>query len=192
MSIATKRGDGGQTSLAGGIRVAKSHPRVEAYGTVDELNSALGLARALCPDEGLRSQIRAIQQELFRVGSALATPAESRKPQVPISAEMVEQLTRQVQEIEQIEGILLDWSIPGEHPVAAAFDLARTICRRAEREIVRLRETGEPVEDNILAYVNRLSDFLWLAARKVEAEAGVRSSLRECSGASGPRWSRAW
>lgn len=192
MSIATKRGDGGQTSLAGGIRVSKSHPRVEAYGTVDELNSALGLARALCPDESLRSQIRAIQQELFRVGSALATPAESRKPQVPISAEMVEQLTRQVQEIEKLEGILLDWSIPGEHPVAAAFDLARTICRRAEREIVRLREAGEPVEDNILAYVNRLSDFLWLAARKVEAEAGVRSSLRECSGASGPRWSRAW
>lgn len=192
MSIATKRGDGGQTSLAGGIRVSKSHPRVEAYGTVDELNSALGLARALCSDESLRSQIRAIQQELFRVGSALATPAESRKPQVPISAEMVEQLTRQVQEIEKLEGILLDWSIPGEHPVAAAFDLARTICRRAEREIVRLREAGEPVEDNILAYVNRLSDFLWLAARKVEAEAGVRSSLRECSGASGPRWSRAW
>lgn len=192
MSIATKRGDGGQTSLAGGIRVSKSHQRVETYGTIDELNSALGLARALCPDESVCGRIRAIQQDLFRIGSALATPMESRKPQVPVTAEMVDRLTQQVLEIEQRDDILSDWSIPGEHPAAAAFDLARTICRRAEREIVRLRESGEPVEDAIVAYVNRLSDLLWLVARKLEAEAGVKSSLRELNGASGPRWSRAW
>lgn len=192
MSIATKRGDCGQTSLAGGIRVSKSHQRVETYGTIDELNSALGLARALCSDESLRGWIRAIQQELFWVGSALATPMESRKPQIPITPTMVDRLTQQVHEIEQQAGILSDWSIPGEHPASAAFDLARTICRRAEREIVRLRESGEPVEEAIVAYVNRLSDLLWLVARKVEAEAGVNSSLRQLNGASGPRWSRAW
>lgn len=192
MSIATKRGDAGETSLAGGIRVMKSSQRVESYGCIDELNAALGLARALSPDENLRRQVRAIQQELFRVGSALATPPNSRKPQVVISEEMVEGLTRQVQEIESQDGILCDWSIPGETPAAAAFDLARTICRRAEREIVRLCESGEPVQKTILAYINRLSDLLWLMARKVEADSGANSSLRQLSGVAGARWSRAW
>ncbi|MCS7044202.1 MAG: cob(I)yrinic acid a,c-diamide adenosyltransferase [Bryobacterales bacterium] len=192
MSIATKRGDGGETSLAGGIRVPKSHQRVESYGTIDELNSAIGLARALCQGESVRSQLRAIQQELFRVGSALATPPESRKPQIPITPDMVDGLTRQVHEIEGVDGVLADWAIPGGHPAAAALDLARTICRRAEREIVRLRDSGEPVQETILAYVNRLSDLLWLLARKLETEAGINSSLRELNQVSGPRWSRAW
>jgi cob(I)alamin adenosyltransferase len=192
MSIATKRGDGGETSLAGGIRVSKGHPRVESYGTIDELNSALGLARALSADEVLRGELRAIQQDLFLLGSALATPPDSRKPQPEIGLENVEELTRRVQEIEAQEGILADWSIPGEHPAAAALDLARTICRRAERQIVRLRDSGEPVADAVVAYVNRLSDLLWLMARKVEAEAGADSSLRKLNGKSGPRWSRAW
>ena len=114
MSIATTRGDGGQTGLAGGIRVSKSSPRVEAYGTVDELNSALGLARSICDDADLRERTELIQRELFRLGSALATPPESRKGQPPVTAEMVEALTRQVHEIEATEGLLSDWSLPGE------------------------------------------------------------------------------
>ncbi|MCS6953728.1 MAG: cob(I)yrinic acid a,c-diamide adenosyltransferase [Bryobacterales bacterium] len=192
MSISTRRGDGGETSLAGGLRVSKAHLRVEAYGTVDELNSALGLARALCSHDDLRQRIRAIQEQLFRIGSALATPPASRKPQVDIGPELVDELTRQVHEIEQQEGILSDWSIPGEHTAAAALDLARTICRRAERQIVRLREAGEPVQETILAYMNRLSDLLWLYGRKLESEAGVDSSLRHRTQRPGPRWSRAW
>ena len=192
MSIATKRGDGGQTSLAGGIRVSKSSQRVETYGTVDELNSALGMARAHCEDEDLRSRTKLIQRELFRIGSGLATPPESRKPQVPITDEMVEGLTKQVHEIEATPGLLSDWSLPGEHPTAAAFDVARTICRRAERCVVRLIEAGEAVEPNALAYLNRLSDLLWLFARKVEVDAGVTNSLREMNAKSGPKWSRAW
>lgn len=192
MSIATKRGDGGQTGLAGGIRVSKSSLRVEAYGTVDELNSMLGMARSHCEDENLRERTKSIQRELFRIGSALATPPESRKPQVPIPVEMVDGLTRQVHEIEATPGLLSDWSLPGEHPTAAVFDVARTICRRAERNVVRLVESGEAVEPNILAYLNRLSDLLWLFARKVEAEAGVTNSLREMNGKTGPKWSRAW
>jgi cob(I)alamin adenosyltransferase len=175
MSIATKRGDGGETGLAGGIRVSKASLRVETYGTIDELNSSLGLAR-----------------ELFQVGSALATPPESKKPQVPVTVEMVEALTAQVHEIEAIEGILTDWSLPGEDAAAAAYDVARTICRRAERGVVRLREAGETVEANALAYLNRLSDLLWLYARKLEAGAGVNSSLRAVNEKAGPRWSRAW
>lgn len=192
MSIATKRGDGGQTGLAGGIRVSKASLRVETYGTVDELNSLLGFARAHCDNQDLHDRTKLIQRELFRIGSGLATPPESRKPQVPITEEMVEGLTRQVHEIEATEGLLSDWSLPGEHPTGAVFDLARTVCRRAERCVVRLIEAGETVEPNILAYLNRLSDLLWLFARKIEVEAGVTNSLREMNAKSGPKWSRAW
>jgi cob(I)alamin adenosyltransferase len=192
MSIATKRGDGGETGLAGGIRVSKSSLRVETYGTVDELNSALGLARSMCDDADLRERTKRIQRELFRIGSALATPPESSKPQVAVPAESVDELTGQVYEIEATEGLLSDWSLPGETAAGAAYDLARTVCRRAERCVVRLMESGEAVEPNILAYLNRLSDLLWLFARKVEVGVERSTSLREINGKSGPRWSRAW
>jgi cob(I)alamin adenosyltransferase len=191
MSIATKRGDGGETGLAGGIRVSKSSLRVETYGTVDELNSAMGLARSMCDDADLRDRTKRIQRELFRIGSALATPPQSSKPQVSVPAESVEELTAQVHELEGTEGLLSDWSLPGETVPGAAYDLARTVCRRAERCVVRLIESGEAVEPNILAYLNRLSDLLWLFARKVELGADG-TSLREINGTSGPRWSRAW
>jgi cob(I)alamin adenosyltransferase len=192
MSIATKRGDSGQTSLAGGIRVSKASIRVESYGAIDELNSALGMARALCADPDIKERTKRIQRELFRVGSSLATPPESRKPQVPVTTEMVDALTAQVHELEAQEGMLSDWSLPGEDPVSAAYDFARTVCRRAERAAVRLMESGEPFDLNVIAYLNRLSDLLWLFARRVELSAGASSSLREINGASGPRWSRAW
>jgi cob(I)alamin adenosyltransferase len=192
MSIATKRGDGGQTGLAGGIRVSKASLRVETYGTVDELNSLLGVARSHCEDADLRERTKLIQRELFRIGSGLATPPESRKPQVPVTEEMVDGLTAQVVEIEATEGLLSDWSLPGEHPTGAAFDLARAVCRRAERGVVRLMESGEGVNPNILAYLNRLSDLLWLFARKIEVDAGITNSLREMNAKTGPKWSRAW
>jgi cob(I)alamin adenosyltransferase len=192
MSIATKRGDTGETGLAGGIRVSKASLRVETYGTVDELNSLLGLARSHCEDADLRERTKLIQRELFRIGSGLATPPESRKPQVPVPEEMVEGLTAQVHEIEATPGLLSDWSLPGEHPTGAAYDLARTVCRRAERGVVRLIESGEAVNPNILAYLNRLSDLLWLFARKVEVDAGITNSLREMNDKTGPKWSRAW
>jgi cob(I)alamin adenosyltransferase len=192
MSIATKRGDGGQTGLAGGSRVSKSSLRVEAYGTVDELNSVLGVARAQCRDVALRDRTKLIQRELFQIGSGLATPSDSRKSQVPVPEEMVEGLTAQVHEIEGMEGLLSDWSLPGEHPAGAFYDHARTVCRRAERCAVRLVESGEAVHPNILAYLNRLSDLLWLFARKLEVEAGLTNSLREMNEKSGTRWSRAW
>ncbi len=192
MSIATKTGDSGQTGLAGGIRVSKASLRVESYGTVDELNSVLGIARSHCEDENLRDRTKLIQRELFRVGSGLATPPESRKAQVPVTPELVEGLTQQVYELEALPGMLSDWSLPGEHPAGAFFDLARTVCRRAERCVVRLIESGEAVEPNILMYLNRLSDLLWLFARKLEVDAGVTNSLREMNNKSGPKWSRAW
>ena len=191
-SIATTRGDNGLTSLAGGIRVSKGSQRVEAYGTVDELNSTLGFARSICGDPHIVDLVSDIQRELFKVGSALATPPESPKPPVPIDDEMVERLTKEVHRLEAIEGILSDWSVPGALRVAAAFDMARTVCRRAERCVVRLREAGEPVQPPIVPYLNRLSDLLWLIGRKLEHEAGVSGSLRAETGKPGNRWSRAW
>jgi len=191
-SIATTRGDQGQTGLAGGIRVSKASYRVESYGTVDELNSSLGFARSICEDEAVCAFVRSIQLELFRIGSALATPPQSAKPQVEIGADAVDRLTAEVHRLEAIEGVLSDWSVPGEETVAASFDLARTICRRAERATVRLVETGEVVQPTILAYLNRLSDLLWLIGRKLEHDAGVSGSLRAATGKSGNRWSRAW
>lgn len=191
-SISTMKGDGGETSLAGGVRVSKASVRVEAYGTIDELNSTIGLARAVCADEEIRTFAKGVQQELFKIGSALATPPDSPKPQVPLDNALVDRLTTEVHRIEAIEGVLGDWSIPGEHAAAAAFDVARTVCRRAERGIVRLAEAGDAVSPVVIAYVNRLSDLLWLFARKLEHDAGVNSSLRDATGKAGNRFSRAW
>ena len=192
MSIATTRGDGGQTGLAGGIRVSKASLRVDTYGNVDELISTLGFARSICDDREIAEFAHGVQRELFKVGSALATPPESPKPQVPIDTAMVERLTAEVHRIEAIEGMLSDWSVSGAHTAAAAFDVARTVCRRAERGVVKLAEAGEPVQPAILAYLNRLSDLLWLFGRKLEKDAGVSGSLRAETGKAGNRWSRAW
>jgi cob(I)alamin adenosyltransferase len=136
--------------------------------------------------------VRGVQRELFKIGSALATPPESPKPQVPIETTMVDALTAEVHRLESLEGMLSDWSVSGAHTAAAAFDVARTVCRRAERGVVRLSETGEAVQPAIVAYLNRLSDLLWLFARKLELDAGVSGSLRAETGKAGNRWSRAW
>ena len=191
-SISTMRGDGGETSLAGGVRVSKGSARVETYGTIDELNSALGFARSICDDAEMAAFTKSIQQDLFRIGSSLATPPESPKPPVLIDASLVDRLTTEVHRIEAIEGMLADWSIPGEHRAAAAFDVARTICRRAERAVVRLLESGASLQPAILPYVNRLSDVLWLFGRKLEHDAGLNASLRDVTGKAGNRFSRAW
>jgi len=191
-SIATTRGDAGQTGLAGGIRVSKASIRVEAYGNVDELNAALAFARSICDEPGIAGLTRSIQQDLFKIASALATPLNSPKPAVAIDAAMVDRLTAEVHRIEAIEGMLSDWSISGDLDVAAAFNLARTVCRRAERGVVRLLESQEPVQSAILCYLNRLSDLLWLVARQLEHNVGINSSLREQTGKGGNRWSRAW
>jgi cob(I)alamin adenosyltransferase len=191
MSIATKRGDGGETSLAGAVRVSKAHLRVEAYGTVDELNTFMGLARVMNHDPEVTELVKTLQRELFKVGSALATAPNGRKPEPPITVDMVDALTAHVHRIEATDGILADWSLPGEHPESAAFDVARTICRRAERQVVRLIESGDPVNPQILAYLNRLSDLLWLLGRLVEKQAGVSAKLRDET-KPGARWSRAW
>jgi len=191
MSISTTRGDGGQTGLAGGIRVSKADLRVESYGTVDELNTFLGQARSNCQDPEIKAWTETIQRTLFRLGSALATPPESKKQPPIISAEDVAMLTELVHKVEAIEGILSDWSLPGAHPESAAFEVARTVCRRAERNVIRFVESGGVVKPEIIAYLNRLSDVIWLFGRLIEFNAGVDARLRD-EAKTGPKWSRAW
>jgi len=191
MSISTKRGDGGQTGLAGGIRVSKADLRVESYGSVDELNTTLGFARSICENKEIAEWTETIQRTLFRVGSALATPPESKKQPPVITQEDIDMLTDLVHKIEATEGILSDWSLPGAHTQSAAYEVARTVCRRAERAAVRFVENGGVVQPNVLPYLNRLSDAIWLFGRLIEFNAGIESRLRpETKG--GPKWSRAW
>ena len=128
---------------------------------------------------------------MFRVGSALATPPESKKKPPVISEEDVDKLTDLVHSIEATEGILADWSLPGGNTESAAYEMARTVCRRAERSAVRFLESGAVVQPEVLAYLNRLSDVIWLFGRLIEHNAGVNSRLRDESH-SGPKFSRAW
>ncbi len=191
MSIATRQGDTGQTGLIGGTRVSKADLRVESYGSVDELNSTLGFARSICSHQEIAAWTEDIQRTLFRVGAALATPPENRKQPAVISIEDVDKLTALVHKIEATDGILADWSLPGAHTESAAYEIARTVCRRAERAAVRFVEAGGVVEPPVIAYLNRLSDLIWLFGRLIEVGAGIDARLREET-RGGPGWSRAW
>ena len=198
MSISTKRGDTGKTSLIGGKRVSKADRRVEAYGTIDELISVMGFARSICENAAVRDRTKAIQRELFTVSAVVAAgpmkaAKKAGKGEAPpaVTREMVDALTADVYEAEKIEGLLADWALPGGHAAAAAFDIARTTCRRAERQVVRLGDKGEKVPANVLVYLNRLSDLLWLFGRRLEKDAGVDGALRDGKHP-GTGWSRAW
>jgi cob(I)alamin adenosyltransferase len=190
-SIATTTGDSGQTGLVGGLRVSKADLRVESYGTVDELNTFLGFARAICTHAEVKAWTETIQRTLFRVGAALSTPLESRKAPSNVTAEDVAWLTAIVHQIESTPGILADWSLPGAHTESAAYEMARTVCRRAERIAIRFRESGAEVPAEVIAYLNRLSDAIWLFGRLIEVQAGVDATLRQDDKA-GPKFSRAW
>jgi len=156
-----------------------------------ELNTVIGVARTRCNDAEVNTEIRGIQRELFVVGSAVSTRPEAKKPIPVIGKEMVHRLDALVERWEAEPGILRDWSIPGEYAGSAGFDVARAICRRAERANVRYVSNGGDVQPTVLEYLNRLSDVLWLAARVIEARAGIDARLRD-DAHPGPPWSRAW
>ena len=190
MSIATKTGDKGKTALIGGERVSKADFRVETYGTIDELGAAMGFARSICGDAEIDELTKRIQRELFLVAGSVANPNWEDAPKPYVTPDMIENLTSEVSRIEAMDGILSDWSLPGDVSAAEAYDVARTICRRAERCVVRMDESDESVDSQIVTYLNRLSDLLWLIGRLLELRAGVDSSLR--GGDDGKKWSRAW
>lgn len=190
-SIATERGDSGQTGLIGDARVSKADLRVEAYGTIDELGAQMGFARSICNDAEVNALTKEIQRELFLVAGSVANPRATAKNPPDVTTDMIDRLTREVHRIERLPGILSDWALPGDHAAAAAYDVARTVCRRAERCVVRLAEAGEDVALEVIKYLNRLSDLLWLMGRVLELRAGVNARLRDGEH-EGPKWSRAW
>jgi cob(I)alamin adenosyltransferase len=191
MSIATKRGDGGQTSLPGGRRVSKSDLRIECYGAIDELISQLGFARSICQHADVSGRVKEIQHDLFRVAAAIGTPEDAAARPPEITQSMVDALEQEVHRIEEMPGILGDWSLPGELAESAAFEVARTVCRRAERLVVQLADSSGLQSKQVLPYLNRLSDLLWLMGRLVENRAGIDASLRS-KDQPGKPWSRAW
>jgi cob(I)alamin adenosyltransferase len=169
----TKTGDGGETGLFGGGRVSKADPRVEAYGTVDELNAAVGWARALGLEAGIEEVLSDAQADLFTIGAHLATPggrAESHLPALP--APRIQVWEAWIDQAEATLPPLRSFILPGGSRAAAALHVIRTVCRRAERRVVALSET-DPVDPTILMYLNRFSDLLFVAARVANAAAGV-------------------
>jgi cob(I)alamin adenosyltransferase len=173
MSIVTKTGDRGETSLMYGRRVPKDDPRVDAYGCVDEVNAALGLSRALSKNQCVCDYILAVQKDLIVVMGELATLPEDRQRYVRegfqfTSRNMVERLTATIVDLEKDPSLYpKDWVIPGGNSVSAALDLARTTCRRAERRVAGLLG-AEGFNPEILRYLNRLSDLCWILARFIE------------------------
>lgn len=173
MSIVTKTGDKGTTGLMYNRRLPKTHPRVEAYGCVDELNAALGMARATAKHEFVGNNLLVIQKDLVALMGELATTSEDMaryvKDRYPVlTPAMTESLEKVVREIEEQKITFDGWATPGTSVNSAALDVARTVCRRAERRVCALQEQGELRNPEIIVYLNRLSDLLWLLARWVE------------------------
>lgn len=171
MSISTKRGDDGSTSLLFGKRVSKTHPRVMTYGRVDELSSALGLCRAHCPDPTTRAQLLEIQKQLIQMMAELATDDadqaryHEKHGTQAVQSDAVEALGAHViakEKNNRFDG----WTYAGENIPEAFFDQARTTCRRAERGLVALKESGATLRPELIHYLNRLADLLWLWAKE--------------------------
>ena len=176
MKIYTRTGDQGETGLFGGGRVPKDHPRVAAYGDVDELNSTLGLVRAAAPEGFFDPLIESIQRDLFSIGGHLATPDPERVSKAlekaALSAERITEFERIMDEAEKALPPLRAFILPAGTRVAAALHLARTVCRRAERSVVHLAHS-EPVPELFVTYLNRLSDLLFTLARLANLRDGV-------------------
>lgn len=174
MKIYTRTGDQGQTGLIGGTRVPKDHVRVAAYGDIDELNAAIGLAKAHTRDARLSVLLGEIQRDLFALGAQLADPTAkvgTRKAKAAITAARIRRLERAIDSREAALPPLAHFILPGGAPLGASLHLARTICRRAERAIVTLAR-DEPVDVRVLAYVNRLADLLFVVARSENGRSG--------------------
>jgi|SRR5690606_2547153 len=178
MKVYTKTGDRGETSLYGGVKVSKNHIRIDAYGTVDELNSAIGLIRSSELSPVSAQQLIKVQKNLFHIGAELATPAEklflaNGKPRLPKLMEEsdIEELEVWIDEMEESLPDLMHFILPGGNLAASHAHLSRCICRRAERITVALSETEE-IREAVIKYLNRLSDYLFVLARKIAQDAG--------------------
>ncbi|MGF1670062.1 MAG: cob(I)yrinic acid a,c-diamide adenosyltransferase [Balneolaceae bacterium] len=171
MKIYTKQGDAGMTSLFGGVRTSKNNPRIEAYGTIDELNSVLGIVISLNPTEFGKNILNQVQQMLFVVGADLATPEDKKERISRTGKQEITKLELWIDEMQERLPDLKHFILPGGSPVGAHLHLARTVCRRAERMIIGCRQ-NEPVSDNLVILINRLSDLLFVMARYENYQSG--------------------
>lgn len=172
MKIYTKQGDSGETSLYGGTRVLKSNARIQAYGTVDELNSACGLILSFEPSTRIHEILSEIQNQLFVLGADLATPMDGSLRIDRVTEAEVEQLEKWIDELEETNPPLKNFILPGGSPSGAFLHLARTVCRRAEREAI-LASNTETISEHAIRYLNRLSDLLFVMARFENLQKGV-------------------
>tara|TARA_Y100000588_G_C14252162_1_gene923931 strand:+ start:663 stop:1208 length:546 start_codon:yes stop_codon:yes gene_type:complete len=173
LKIYTRGGDTGETGLFGGDRIGKGHERIEALGAVDELNAALGWANAQLSKDRSHERLERVQHDLFAIGAHLAAPTEKNTASDSnLLLGRVEVLERWIDELDEGLPELRAFVIPGGVPAAAGLHLARTVCRRAERVLARLSQSCK-VDDQILAYVNRLSDLLFMLARQENQSAGT-------------------
>ena len=175
MKIYTKTGDAGETSLFGGVRTHKNDPRIEAYGTVDELNSILGIVLSFKTTDRGNSILNEIQQNLFVVGADLATPEGKKERIERVGEKEVEWLEARIDELQAGLPELKSFILPGGSKSGSYLHLARTVCRRAERAIVSCREK-EAVSDHLLIYINRLSDLLFVLARHENHQQGIEET----------------
>lgn len=174
MKIYTKTGDLGETGLFGGPRVAKDDPRIEAYGAVDELNALLGFARSQNLSADIESLVATIQDDLFAVGAELATPEPEKHNTALVGEPLVQSLEQAIDKVEATLEPLKQFILPAGTPAAATLHVARTVCRRAERRIVTLARTpGANVSPQLIIYMNRLGDLLFVLARAANSQAGV-------------------
>lgn len=176
--IYTKTGDEGMTSLVGGERVSKCSPRLESYGTVDELNSHIGMLMACMTGEKVdadRSFLRNVQRALFTVGGYLATDTTKRETTkgTTVTQEMVDEVEKEINRLTALLKPQRAFVLPGGCLAAACAHVCRTVCRRAERDVLRLQESGAEVDANVKKYLNRLSDYFFVLSRKLNADAGV-------------------
>ena len=173
--IYTKTGDKGQTALIGGSRVPKSHLRIEAYGTIDELNSWTGMLNDQFEHDPTRKVLREIQDRLFTIGSMLATdPAKQTKMLLPdLHPSDITLLEKQMDEMDENLPELKSFLLPGGHVAVSTAHIARCVCRRAERICVGLQEMQEQVNPLIIQYLNRLSDYFFVLSRMIAKHAGV-------------------
>ncbi|MFB5946892.1 cob(I)yrinic acid a,c-diamide adenosyltransferase [Albibacterium profundi] len=177
MKIYTKKGDKGQTSLIGGAKVAKHHLRIESYGTVDELNSYIGLIRSYEIDSKQDDTLKEIQDRLFTIGSSLASDPERSTKQIPdLYNTDIEFLEEQIDTMTEQLPPLKHFILPGGGLASSACHLARCVCRRAERLSVHLSETSY-VDEKVIIYLNRLSDYLFVLARKVALDSGNNENI---------------
>lgn len=174
--IYTKTGDKGETALFGGRRVLKSHLRVDAYGTVDELNSFIGWLRDSVENGHVREMLAHIQHRLFTVGAHLASDPEKHPPTPDLLPSDIELLEKEMDAMDVELPPLKNFILPGGHPTVSVCHVCRTVCRRAERLAVALRE-NETVEDTVLQYLNRLSDYFFMLARKLAHDLGAEEVI---------------